>query len=524
MSYKLQVTSYTLHVTRDNRDNRDKSRLSRLSRVTYFCFSALLLFCFLPLSAQKSNTKAPEHKIVFNIKDCKSKQMLLAIQFREKLLLRDSAFNNGKGSFVFEGTGRYDDGMYTLVSADTRKPMLNFIMDGGQNFTYHIDTTGNMMNFSVTGSPENAEMLRFLQKNIGAQRKMAEWGKKRKEFEDKGIKDSVEYYYEKMSDLNAEMEQFIPEFIAKNPDFLFSKLQKSYQEIKIPDPPVLADGSIDSTFQAFYYRTHYWDNFDLADRRFLHLPSFESKFNNYIKKVLWFHEADTLNKYMDMMLEKAHPDSLMYRFMVEQFTKEFEAPSMIGYDAVFVHFAKNNPIAGKCSWMDEDFVKKYAMRVEQLEPMLIGKKTVEMVLADTSQKKFYSSYDMPKKYRILWFYDHTCPTCKKEAKEIKAVYDSLENIGQRNFDVYAVIKTEDFAGWKKYIRENGYTWINVGGISGNVDWTKAYHINTNPQFYIINQNKEIILNRIIPKHLIPQFLMDYERKEAEKEQLKNNKR
>jgi len=224
------------------------------------------------------------------------------------------------------------------------------------------------------------------------------------------------------------------------------------------------------------------------------------------------------------MLDKAQSDSLMYRFFVEYFTKEYENTNVIGYDAVFVHFAKNHPIAGKCTWMDEDFVKKYIMKVEGMEPMLIGKKTVEMVLADTSQKKYYSSYDMPKKYRILWFYDHSCPTCKKEAKELKVVYDSLENIGQRNFDVYAVIKTEDFAGWKKYINENRYTWINVGGIRGNIDWEKAYHITSNPKFYIINQNKEIILNRDIPKHLIPQFLEDHERREAEKERLKNKKR
>ena len=497
MSYKLHVTQYNLMV--------------------------FFLFCFLPLSAQRSQSKDPNPKIVINIKNCEDNQMLLAIQFREKLILKDSAFNDGKGTFIFERPEKYDEGMYTLVS-DKKMPVLNFIIDGSQNFTYNIDPKGNINDYSVVGSPENAEMLRFQQKNIYAQRKMSEWSKKRKEFEDNGMKDSMEFYMEKMINLNTEMEQFIPEFIEKNPTFLFSKLQKSYQEIKIPDPPVFEDGSIDSAFQIVYYRTHYWDNFDLADRRFLHLPSFEPKLNNYIKKVLWFQEADTLNKYIDLMLEKASHDSLMYRFLVEYLTKEFENVSVIGYDAVFVHFAKNNPIAGKCTWMDEDLVKKYKMKIEDMEPMLIGNKTIEMVLPDTSQRKYYSSYDMPKKYRILWFYDHTCPTCKKEAKEIKAVYDSLERIGQRNFDVYAVIHTEDFAGWKKYIIENEYTWINVGGNSGNVDWRKEFHITSNPQFYIINQKKEIILNRSIPKNMIPQFLKDYERIEAEKERLKNKKR
>jgi hypothetical protein len=485
-----------------------------------FCF-LLSAFCYLPVFAQKNRPKESEHKIVFNIKDCNDNQMLLAIHFRDKLLLRDSAFNNGTGVFVFEGKGKYDEGMYTLVSGK-RKSILDFIIDGNQNFVYHIDTTGNTLNFSVVGSPENAEMLRFQQKNMDSQRKVSGWVKKIKEFDNEKNKDSIDYYTEKIMAVRGDMEQFIPELIAKNPTFLFSKLQKSYQEIKIPDPPIFEDGSIDSTFQPVYIRTHFWDNFDLTDRRFLNLPSFEPKLNTYFKKVLWYHDADTIIKYMDLFLKKVYPDSLMYRFSIEYLTKEFENVNIIGYDAIFVHFAKNNPLAGKCTWMDEDYVKQYKAKLESMQ-LLIGTKSIELVLPDTSQKKYYSSYSMPKKYRILWFYDHTCPTCKKEAKEMKVVCDSLEKIGQLNFDVYAIIRTEDYKGWKKYIIDNGFTWINVGGNTGNVDWTKEYHVDKNPQLYIINQDKTIILNKNIPKNSIPQFLKDYERIEAGKTQLKNKK-
>jgi hypothetical protein len=257
------------------------------------------------------------------------------------------------------------------------------------------------------------------------------------------------------------------------------------------------------------------------------LPSYEPKLNNYFKKNLWFQEVDTINKYADLMLEKTYSDSLMYRFLIEYLLREFELSKILGHDAVFVHLAKTNPLAGKCNWLDEDMIKKYQMRIEDLEPVLIGKKSVEMILPDTSQtditSKWISSYKMPKEYRIFWFYEHTCPTCSKEAKEMKVVYDSLEKIGKLNFDVYAVNRTEDIERWKKYIIDNDYTWINVGGKKGNVDWTKAFHISTYPQFYIINQEKTIILNKDIDKRMIPQFLEGYEKQQAEKERLKNKK-
>jgi thioredoxin-related protein len=437
-------------------------------------------------------------------------------------MLKDSAYNNGKCTFVFEGEGKYDPGMYSLVSSK-KNLLLNFILDESQNFTYNISADGNLDNFSVVGSSENAEMLRFQRKTHEAQRLMMEWGAKRKEFEDKGNKDSADFYLEKMKNINKDMGQFIVELIDKNPTFLFSKLQKSYRDIEIPDPPVYPDGSIDSSFQMVYYRTHYWDNFDLTDHRFLFLPSYEPKLNDYFKKMLWHQEKDTIIKYMDLMLEKTASDSLMYRFLVEYLTGEVEQSNVIGHDAVLVHLAKNNQLAGKCPWLDEDFLKKIKMHIEDLEAVLIGTKSVEMVLPDTSETKWFSSYNMPHKYRVLWFYDHSCSTCTKESKELKAVCDSLANIGQLNFDVYAVNRTEDFDRWKKYIRDNGFTWINVGGKQGNVDWTEVYKVRSNPQFFIINQDKTIILNKSIPKDMIPQFLMEYEKVEAEKARIKNKK-
>ena len=489
------------------------------------CCFLIFAICLMPIviCAQKEKQKEPESKLVFNIKDCKEEKMLLTILFKEKYMLKDSAFNNGKGVFVFEGDKKYDEGMYSLISG-SKKPVLDFIMDDIQKFTYNLDTTGMVQNYAVIGSPENSLMLSFQQKAVEAKKNMMEWNKLRKEFEENDMKDSVSFYTEKMKNRDAEMEQFITGLIEENPTLLFAKLQKSLRDIEIPEPPVFDDGSIDSSFRMVYYRTHYWDNYDLTDRRFLFLPRYDKKLNEYFTKVLWYQEVDTIIKYMDMMLDKTRPDSLMYRFLFEYLSNEFQTSKMIGHDAVFVHLAKN-PVTGKCIWMDEDLIKQYKMRIEDLESLLIGKKSVEMILPDTSQtddfNKWYSSYKMPKKYRILWFYDHTCSHCLKESKEMKAVYDSLSNIGQLNFDVYAVNRTDDIVRWKKYIDDNGFTWLNVGGAKGNIEWKDAYHIKTNPQFYIINKDKTIILNRDIPKDMIPKFLEDYERIEAEKARLKN---
>jgi hypothetical protein len=464
---------------------------------------------------------ADGHKLVFNIKDSKDTLVYLVIHYNDKLLLKDSVKPASKGKFVFEGKDRYDDGMYSLVSMD-KKLYANFILDNNQHFTYNLDTTMEVSHFSVEGSPENSEMLRFQCKTSEASQKANEWAKKRKEFEDAGNTDSANVYKEKLAGINDEMQAFINDLIARNPDFLFSKMQKSYQNIDIPEFKN-EEGEPDIPRQAAYYRLHYWDNVDLGDHRFIYLPSFDPKMKDYFLKVLYHQESDTINKYIDIFLAKTQKDTFMYHYCCDWLSYQFETSKIIGHDAVFYHIAMTNQMAGKCYWLDEDVLAKYQKRTTRIAPILIGKVAPELFIPDTTMtddmSKWHSSYRMEKPYTILWFYDPDCPTCKKESKKMREVYDSLETIGKRNFDVYAIANDADIDRWKKYVKENNYPWIQVGGNKGNLDYLEYFNIYEmgNPAMFIMdNSNHKIILNKRIEMSNIPQFLEEYEKIEEYK--------
>jgi len=501
-----------------------------MKKVSILLLMSIFLFGIAGLSAQNNVPKnlqksknnpatyrdADGHKLVFNIKDSRDTLVYLVIHYNDKLLLKDSVKPVSKGKFVFEGKNRYDDGMYSLVSMD-KKLYLNFILDNNQHFTYNLDTTMDVNNFSVEGSPENAEMLRFQRKTSQASRDANEWSKKRKEFEDAGNTDSANVYKEKLSNINNEMQEFINDLIAKNPNFLFSKMQKSYQNVDIPEFKD-ENGENDIPKQAAYYRLHYWDNVDLADHRFIYLPSFDPKMKDYFLKVLYHQEADTINKYIDIFLAKTEKDTFMYHYCCDWLSYQFETSKVIGHDAVFYHIAMTNQMAGKCYWLDEDILAKYQKRTTRLAPILIGNIAPELIIPDTTlsddMRTWHSSYRMSKPYTILWFYDPDCPTCKKESKNLRAVYDSLEAIGQRNFDVYAVANDADVPRWKKYVKENNYPWMQVGGNKGNLDYLEYFNIYEmgNPAMFIMeNKEHRIILNKRIDMFSIPQFLEEYER-------------
>ena len=243
---------------------------------------------------------------------------------------------------------------------------------------------------------------------------------------------------------------------------------------------------------------------------------------DYFTKILYHQEADTINKYVDMFLTKTTPDTLMYHFCVDWLSYQFETSKVIGHDAVFYHIATNNQLAGKCYWLDEDILAKYQKRCKRLKPTLIGQIAPELLIPDTNLyddvRLWKSSYRTGKPYTILWFFDPNCPTCKKESKALRAVYDSLETIGKRNFEVYAIGNDDTIEAWKKYVKENNYPWINVGGNKGNIDYLDYFGIYEigNPAMYIINPRHEIILNRRIDMKAIPQFLEEYEKIDKER--------
>ncbi len=489
---------------------------------------SLLTFAFIftaHFSLHAETATPGEEKITFHVRDSKDSKVYLTITFREKLMLVDSAFAEKPGIFTFQNTTEYQEGMYSLVS-EQKKLYLNFIVDKDKDFTFHLDTTSDIRRVTVEGSPENSEMLRFQHKNVEMAEALKKLTTKKNSFNAETEKDSIEAYDQKIRDTHSSMLDFIDELIAENPSYLFSKLQKSFKEIELPEAPLLADGKPDQAFQYHYYMNHFWDNFDLADQRTIYLPSFEPKVEEYFKRMLWNSDVDTLCKYADIAIAKA-TDTVVYRFFVEWLSYQLESSKVIGHDKAFVHIAKNNQLKGKCTWMDEELIVKYEKRVKKLEPLLIGQPAVELIIPDTTQSddynKWISSHKLPHKYVILWFYDPECGTCKKESKQLKLLYDSVSLAGTRNFEVYGVSSEADINRWKKYLREMDYSWINVGGMKANVDYLDVYNIYElgNPQMYILNEKREIILNKRIDMFAIPQFLERYEELEkAKQEKLK----
>lgn len=496
-------------------------------------FLALLIFASMPMSfAQKKSSKSkasPTYDITFKIKGAQDTIVYMTVNFDGKYLLRDSARASAPGVYHFKGTNKIEKGFYTLI-AQKRIPYCNFVIGDNPFFTMNLDTTGRADAMSVKNNPDNEIVVAFQQRTAIAQEDVNRYVEAKKHFETAGQPDSASYYQQKLEDLNTEMLAFIDNLIKDNPNLLFAKMQKAYQAIDVPEFKD-AEGSIDNDARATYYFTHYWDNIDLGDGSMVYTPILKGKFQEYFEKILVYQEIDTINKYVDFTLGKC-TDSLTYQYAISYLSRYYETAKNIGFDGVFVHIVKNNQLKNKCFWMDEELIAKYNKRVERLEPLLIGQHAPELMIPDTNDEWRYSfrqrdnnpnetwryAFRKDHDYIILWFFDPDCQECRRETKKLRAVYDSLEVAGTRNFDVFAIANDCTPERWKRYVKEEGHPWLVVGGNKGNIDYLEAYNTyeTGNPTMFILNKNHDIILNKRIPINMIPSFLSQYEKIEQNK--------
>ena len=483
---------------------------------------ALSLMVVLPgVQAQKAKNSSKKGKdnynynITFNIKGAKDTIVYLTLNYDGKLMLRDSARPSAPGVYQFKNNKKIEKGFYTLV-AQKRVQYASFVLDKFPfDLVMNMDTTSDPEHITVRNSPENEVLIDFQKHTAKAQREIASINKAKKYAESHDEKDSVEVFVKRMEAIDKEMKDYIKELIETHPDYLFVKMQKAYSQFDVPEFKD-AEGNMDNEARAAYYRTHYWDNFDLGDGRMVFMPVMQGKVKEYFERVLQYQEVDTINKYVDLVLDRC-TDSLTYQYMVNYLSHFYESSKSLGHDGVFIHIAKNNQLKNKCFWMDEELIEKYRKRVERLEPLLIGQHGKELIIPDTSDN-WHSSHALPKAYVILWFFDPDCPECRKETKKLRALYDSLETAGTRNFDVFAIANDCTPERWKRYVKEEGHPWLVVGGNKGNIDYLDAYNTyeTGNPSMFILNRQRDIICNKRIPINMIPTFIEQYEKIEANK--------
>ena len=341
------------------------------------------------------------------------------------------------------------------------------------------------------------------------------------------IKDdkSAEYktLTEKLKIISDDVEKYQLELIAGNKEKLVSKIVKMSMDVHIPDAPKGKDGKIiDSLFQYHYYRDHFFGNIDLKDERLVNSPIFQNKLETYFGKTMMVQHWDTIIKYAFDFCDRLDQKTKTFEFSVTWITSTYEKSKIMGMDKVFNRMGQryycsiNSEGKSPAFWMQEDKLKDLCEKVEVQKNLVLGVVPPNICLRDTTDAKWVDFYSIKADYTILYFWDPECGHCKKTTPKLQRLYE--EKLKARNIEIFSVAKAVggDFDLWKKFIKDNHLTFINVGLTEKlfkeatedarqfvpryttleALNFSKTYDIFSTPRVFVLDKDKKIVAKQL----------------------------
>jgi thiol-disulfide isomerase/thioredoxin len=372
-------------------------------------------------------------------------------------------------------------------------------------------------NMKVKKSEENKVFIEYI-KFIGP--KKTESGKLTEQRSKLKSEDPI---YKELSDkidaINKEVIDYQNNLIKTNPGKLVSKIVKMSMDIEIPEAPKDEKGNIiDSNFRFNYFRSHFWDNVDLTDDRLVNTPIFHSKLEYYFGKNMMIQHWDTILNHAYSFCDRLNPTSKTFEYCVSWITSSYGKSNIMGMDKVYIMMAdkyycsKNAEGKSPAFWMKEDKLDELCEKIPVQKNLVLGVRPPNVILRDTTDSKWQDFYSLKSEYTILYFWDPECGHCKKTTPKLETLYK--EKLKARNVEIFAVGKAvgEDFGKWKKFIKENQLTFINVAVTEPlfkaamedarqfvpkyttleSLNYQTTYDIFSTPRVFVLDKDKKII--------------------------------
>lgn len=463
------------------------------------CYLILTLLC-LGFSAE-----AQKYTFTFRPSDCTDSVLYIGRHYRDEIQLVDSAARKSKG-YIFTGHRTWERGLYALVRQDGKSSFGDFAIDDSRHFSISGDAAMTPASVKVSGSEVNRALFDYMATLQAAQKEIRDIRERKKDPATQTQAEADE------AALTARMLDYQNRTLQSGKPNVFFELVNSCENPDVPD-------SVEE--KPRYFRTHYWDKlfnsgFGIQNSELIYSPQLFNKMNYFFFGVLYHADADTICLEIDRLMQRFGSDTAMQRYVLQFIEpRYFRSTKNIGWDAVWCHIASEYYLKGRCPWARESELYLIRQNYNRISQSIIGAHGQELWMADTNQsadpKDWISSHRFPTRYVILWFWDPDCHHCQEQSEALKTLYDSLQTAPDRRFEVYAVGYESDVDKWKRYVREHQFHWVNVGGANVNIDYQEAYNVHGAPTMIILNERRDIIMNKVLPAKSLLTFLDNYEK-------------
>ena len=495
--------------------------------------------------------KAQGYEIEVKIKHIPNDTVILGHHFNDKLIPDDTIVLDKNCYGVFKGKEALPTGMYFIFLP--KKTYFDILIDSkaGEKFYIENDTTDFLKNIVVKNSLENQIFMDY-QKFLGEKQK--QFAELRTEYEKiKGNKDKEAVIIQKQEAINKEVEGKYQEQVQTYPDMFFSRFLTATRDVTIPE------NITDQRERYFYYKAHFFDNFNVSDGALLRTPIYESKIDKYIEQMV-LQDPDSLIKETTMLINKTRPKNAklnekngeLFRFMLVYFFNKYAKSENMIAENVYCSLA--DIYIKDAFWDTDSFKTKLKERVEKKKNCLVGhlsKDLIMKIIPDSKEKmealrpaietlktkgleiekakpdfearrndvvellnnfitkfdkNYVSVHQMQAKYKLLVFWEPDCSHCKEEMPKLKQFFiDTLRNTGCEVFAIYMNHSVDKLADVSRHVgkcldflqEKNIYNIQGWHNLFNPFDQYRTnFDINSTPTIYLLNKDNEILAKRI----------------------------
>lgn len=468
------------------------------------------LFCLLLLCSAAGTAQKADFAVA--VDNYANSPVVLGYYYNKQMLVKDTVMTDGRGVARFAGTANYPEGVYVIYIPD--KSYFDIILTDDQTFNITCDTTQNMLrNAKVTGCEALADFVDYQHFLMLKQQYYKALSEQMKQSE--GDQAAIDRLREQARQTDTEVKQELERLMSKHSDNFFSVFLRGVKDIQIPDFDVPeATANRDSVLQAkryYYYRSHFFDNFDLTDERLLRTQFFAAKVDKYFNDVVP-QIPDTVAAEAIALIEKTRPNKEMFKYMVSHLYNMVNESKIMGMDGALVAIAERYYLSGEAFWADDKFVSDLRETIPKIKYTLIGRNAVDLKLVSPAGE-WYRLSEVDARFTILVFWEPSCGHCQKEIPKLKTeVWDKYKDKGVKIFAVYCQNEMKE---WTEFIeKHNLEEWINVYDANHRSGFRTYYNINSTPQIFILDSHKDIIAKKISAEQIGPflDFMIENEQR------------
>ncbi|HEX5111915.1 MAG TPA: redoxin domain-containing protein [Saprospiraceae bacterium] len=435
----------------------------------------------------------------------------LGYYFGKAQYLKDTAVIN-KGKFVFEGPSALEPGVYLLVIPPDNKFVHVLIPAEEQQFSLVVDMDNIVKSAKFKSSAENEIYYDYL-RELDALRPRADELKKliREDSLNKAG------YEEELSKIDANVKKIQDNIVAKSPKTMTAMLIKANQDLDIPKYPELSEEDRKQK-QYEYYRTHYFDNFDLNDPRAIRSGLIQNKIDFFTQK-LTYPQPDSQSVAIDYLLSKMDKNPEAFQYYLVYFLNDAAKSKRMGMDAVYVHLVDNYYSTGKATWADDEQLKKLTSQANSIRPTLIGKIAPDLTLWKENGD-MVTIHGIQSPYTVLFFWDPECGHCKKATPFVVDFYNQYKDKGVEVLSICTKTGDDISECWSTVKERNMDVFVNTADQYLRSRYKSLYDVKTTPQIFILDQDKKILVKKIAGEDLktvMDELLKSMETKEEDKQ-------